>query len=204
MKRKKWILLATAAVTLLLCFFFRYQILKGIGSFLIVHDTLKPSVYAFVLSGGPWDRGTEAVHLCMRGYVDTLVCTGINIPHDFKALGLDMPECEITQQCILRQGIPASQVLLLRQGTSTQEESEVILDFCKRRSIKQIIVISTDFHTRRVAQVFKKKFRKEGIEVIVHAAFSTSYDAQRWWQSENGLIALNNEYLKQLYYLLKY
>jgi uncharacterized SAM-binding protein YcdF (DUF218 family) len=204
MKKKKWLLLLWVITALLLMFFFRYNILTAAGNFLIVEDNLKPCTYAFVLSGGPWDRGNEAARLFKEGMADTLVCTGENIPHDFKALGLNLTESEITEKNLINQGIPQGNILLIRQGTSTQEESEIILSFCKQKGVKQIIVISTDFHTRRISQVFKRKFRQENIEVLICAAPSSSYDARQWWKSENGLIALNNEYIKQLYYLIKY
>ncbi len=204
MLKKKWIVLIALLAIAIMLLLFRIPILRAAGNFLIYEDNLKKVSHAFVLSGGPWDRGNEAARIFKKGFADTLVCTGENIPHDFKALGLNMLESEITEKNMLNKGIPKSQIVLLKKGTSTQEESDEILTFCKERSVKSIIVISTDFHTRRIKQVFKKKFEKEGIEVIVWAAPSSSYDAQNWWQSENGLIALNNEYLKQLYYLLKY
>jgi len=194
------ILLAFGIVLMVL----KNNILRGLGNFLICEDPLQKSTYTFVLSGGPWDRGNEAVNIFKDGYTDTLVCTGENIPHDFKALGLEMFESEITEKNMVRHGVPQGNILLIKKGTSTQEESDIILDFCKSRNAKQAIIISTDFHTRRVTQVFKKKFADAGIEVIVHAAPSSNYDSQNWWTDENGLIALNNEYIKQLYYLLKY
>jgi uncharacterized SAM-binding protein YcdF (DUF218 family) len=204
MLKKKWIVLIALLAIAIMLLLFRIPILRAASNFLIYEDNLKKVSHAFVLSGGPWDRGNEAARIFKKGFADTLVCTGGNIPHDFKALGLNMLESEITEKNILNKGVLQSQIILLKKGTSTQEESDEILTFCKERSIKSIIVISTDFHTRRIKQVFKKKFEKEGIEVIVWAAPSSSYDAQNWWQSENGLIALNNEYVKQLYYLLKY
>ena len=204
MLKRKWIILIALLGLLIMLFLFRTPVLRSLGEFLIYEDNLKKTTYAFVLSGGPWDRGNEAVNLFKKNFADTLVCTGENIPHDFKALGLDMLESEITEKNMLNQGVPKEQILLLKKGTSTREESEEILSFCKARNVKNIIVLSTDFHTRRIKQVFKKKFEKEGIEVIVWAAPSSSYDALNWWKSENGLIALNNEYIKQLYYLVKH
>lgn len=204
MLKKKWIALIALLAIAIMLLLFRVPIMRAAGNFLIYEDDLKKVTYAFVLSGGPWDRGNEAVRIFEKGFADTLVCTGENIPHDFKALGLDMLESEITEKNMLNKGVPKSQILLLKKGTSTREESEEILAFCKSRSVKSIIVLSTDFHTRRIKQVFKNKFEKEGIEVIVWAAPSSKYDAQNWWKSEDGLIALNNEYIKQLYYLVKH
>jgi uncharacterized SAM-binding protein YcdF (DUF218 family) len=204
MLKRKWIILIVLLGVLVLLFLFRTLLLRSMGEFLIYEDNLKKTTYAFVLSGGPWDRGNEAVRIFKRDFADTLVCTGENIPHDFKALGLNMLESEITEKNMLNQGVPKEQILLVKKGTSTKEEADEILAFCESRNVKSIIVLSTDFHTRRIKQVFKKKFEKEGIEVVVRAAPSSKYDALNWWKSEDGLIALNNEYIKQLYYLVKH
>lgn len=191
-------------VLLLVMVLFRIEILKSLGSFLVCENELKPVTYTFVLSGGPWDRGNEAVRIFKKGFADTLVCTGENIPADFKALGLGMLESEITQKNMLNQQVPSSNILLVKKGTSTQEESDAILQFCKSRKVKEAIVLSSKFHTRRIKQVFKKRFEAEGIKIIVHGAPSSQYNEMAWWQNEYGLIALNNEYIKQVYYLLKH
>lgn len=205
MKHRRLIIsLLLLLALIIVLFLFKNNILRSLGNFLICEDPIQKSTYTFVLSGGPWDRGNEAVKIFKTGFTDTLVCTGENIPHDFKALGLEMFESEITEKNMVRHGVPQGNIILIKKGTSTQEESDIILQFCKSRNAKQAIIISTDFHTRRVTQVFKKKFANAGIEIIVHAAPSSNYDAQNWWTDENGLIALNNEYIKQLYYLLKY
>jgi uncharacterized SAM-binding protein YcdF (DUF218 family) len=202
--KKTFVVLVVFLAGCFMLFLFKYNILRTFSSFLIYEDTLKKSTYTFVLSGGPWDRGNEAAEIFKQGFTDTLVCTGENIPHDFKALGIEMFESEITEKNMINQGVPKGNILLIKKGTSTQEESEIILEFCKSRKVKQAIIISTDFHTRRVKQVFKKKFSDVGIEIIIHAAPCSRFDIQNWWKSEDGMIALNNEYIKQLYYLLKY
>ena len=48
------------------------------------------------------------------------------------------------------------------------------------------------------------KFAQKGIQVSIKGAASSSYSENEWWKSENGLIALNNEYIKLIYYFMKY
>ena len=59
------------------------------------------------------------------------------------------------------------------------------------------------FHTRRAGNVYKRRFAAEGITVIVRGAHAFDFDEDTWWQNEYGLIGLNNEYMKTLYYLIK-
>lgn len=65
-------------------------------------------------------------------------------------------------------------------------------------------MVSTEFHLRRVRWVFRRNFKGTGITVLVQPAQSRRYDAARWWASEEGLLMVNNEYVKLAYYLLRY
>jgi uncharacterized SAM-binding protein YcdF (DUF218 family) len=120
------------------------------------------------------------------------------------AIGLPYSEGEITRRFVVENGVPEDKVKLLEQGTSTLEESEVILAYCKQNGIKKIGIVSTQFHTRRIRRVFDKRFAGSGIEVFIFGANATAYSEETWWDNEYGLISLNNEYIKILYYWLKH
>lgn len=57
---------------------------------------------------------------------------------------------------------------------------------------------------RRINNVFRPMFREKGIEVVLHGTSSSYYNKMEWWKTEEGLIAINNEYMKLLYYWWKY
>lgn len=199
------IALGVIVVIFALIYVVRFDILRAFGNYLIEEDQLKKSEAIFVLSGGPWDRGNEAARLFKNGYANKIICTGQNVPHNFKALNMDYLESEITRFNLIRNNnIADSSVALIKKGTSTFEESEIILDYCQTNNIEQCIIVSSKFHTRRIDQVFEEKFAKSGIDYILRGAPSTNYDEQRWWANEYGLIALNNEYIKIVYYWWKY
>src|SRR6185295_11421396 len=100
-------------------------------------------------------------------------------------------------------GVPDSMVQVVSKGTSTLEESDVVLNFCLENNIHSCIVLSSAFHTRRVRSVFKKKLEEKNIKVIICGAPSTSFHDSSWWENEYGLLAVNNEYVKLVYYALK-
>lgn len=174
------------------------------GRFLVSEDPLEKADVIFVLSGDAWDRGNEAVKLFQRDYAPVIICTGENIPHNLKALDIEMPESRITAQNIINQGVADSVVLVIEKGTSTFEESAVILDYCLKNKVEKCIIVSSKFHTRRINITFKEKFREQDIRYMIHGAPSTLYFEDHWWENEYGLIALNNEYIKLAYYWLKY
>ena len=49
-----------------------------------------------------------------------------------------------------------------------------------------------------------EKLKELETELIIHGTGSTRYDEAEWWKKEEGLIMVNNEYVKLLYYELKY
>lgn len=171
---------------------------------LICTDPLTHADAIFVLSGNPYDRSTEAVKVLNSGYSNAIVCTGQSIPSDVYALGYTDTEADISAIMAYRAGVDSSLISVVRQGTSTQEESDIILKYALEHNMDTVIVVSNKFHTRRVCQVFRNKFEQGGVHLIVHGAPASAYSEDTWWQNEYGLIFVNNEYIKLMYYALKY
>ena len=201
--RKLWKFLATLALLALLLFVFRYPLMRGLGGHLIYTHTPEPVDAIFVLAGSPFDRGTEAARLWHEGLAPLLVCTGETVPHDFQVLGLDYRECDLTRAQLLASGVPDSAIVLLPHGTSTLEEAEAILAYCRIEGIGSCMVVSSKFHTRRIKRFFVNPFRRAEVALLIHGAPATQYEEARWWENEYGLLAVNNEYVKLIYYLLR-
>lgn len=204
MKRKYWAILFFFALLSMLLVSFRYKILFLAGDALIVTNTIKSLDYAFVLSGGAKDRGSYTAELFEKGAIEHIVCTGANLSPDLESYGIEVPESFLTRKQILSLGVPSNNISMLPEGTSTYEESDAILSFCLDNGLKEIALVSSLFHTRRIAKVFLNKFEREGVLVRIYGAASSQYSEERWWESEAGLIAVNNEYIKLIYYCIKY
>ncbi len=202
MKKKLFILFAI----IVLLFLLRYPILKGAGNYLNVATTPPDKIETlFVLSGGGFDRGAEAARIYQTSVIDKIICTGENFSPDLLVFQNDsIVESVLTKMRITQLGVPDSLVEIIVEGTSTIEESEVILNYCLKNNLKEISVLSSNFHTRRIKYAFKKKFKKKGIQLTILGAPSSFFDESKWWTDENGLIGVNNEYIKLLVYRLKY
>ncbi len=195
---------AVAALVLTALFLLRYPLLRSMGHFLITEDPLLPVDAVFVLGGSVQDRGVEAARVHARGISQRFVFTGAPVPSALQALGLDSTEAECTRNAAVRAGLPLEHTLALNVGTSTYEEFKALLAYSIENDLDTVMVISTPFHLRRINRVFRKPFRKAGITVLLHGAPSSTFHEGTWWQAEDGLIMLNNEYVKLLYYWLKY
>src|SRR5262245_3714895 len=147
MKKFLWITGSLLFVVLML-FLFRTPILRGMGNYLIASGEPQKSDVMFVLSGSPIDRGNEAAKLYKEGWSGKIVCTGGNQSRDLMAVGMHYFESQLTALELKRSGIPDSAVQIINEGTSTWEESDVALNYCKRNDLHSCIIVSSDFHTR--------------------------------------------------------
>lgn len=204
MKRKRLISILLLSLIIISVYLFRFQLLFVVGDFLVKQDPLEKSDAMFVLSGRPFERGIAAMNIFFDGYADSVICMGSTIPQDISALGYNYTEAELIKHFLChRMQIPENVVITLPEGSSTYEESEAILEYALEHKLKKIIIVSSSFHTRRIQQTFRNKFEDKGIQIIVrgHAA---KHKAQNWWKEEHELINVNNEYIKLMYYKLKY
>jgi uncharacterized SAM-binding protein YcdF (DUF218 family) len=182
----------------------RFPLLRATGNFLISSDPIQPVDAVYVLGGSSLDRGLAGHAVLQQGVAPVVYCLGANIPSSLEAEGLMITEGQLTTNVMLRAGSDPRRVRPLPEGTSTQEEAIAILAHARQLGMDTIMVISTHHHTRRVGMVFRRRFREQGIHVVLLGAPSSQYDAQRWWEREEGLLMVNNEYVKLLYYMLKY
>lgn len=183
---------------------FRAPVLRPFAKFLIREDSLQNADALFVLSGAGYERGNEAAKIFAKGFVPRVICTGANLQVEFKVFGIDTLESEVTVANLRRLGIADSNIVKIPDGTSTREESNVILNYCLKNNLKKIMIVSSKLHTRRVNKVFRRKFEDAGIKVIVRGAPPLSFNEMLWWQNEDGMIAVNNEWMKTFYYWWKY
>ncbi len=178
-------------------------ILSSFSNFLIRQDAPEKADLMVVLSGSAFDRGNEGARLYKEGYAKHIICPGGNLEQLFLILGDTVYESDLCKKNVIRNGVAHSLVTVLHYGTSTREEADTILGYCKQHQIKKLIVVTSLFHTRRAGSVYKKRFAAEGITVLMRGAHASDFDEDLWWQNEYGLIGLNNEYMKTLYYLIK-
>ncbi len=180
------------------------SLLRGMGTVLITEDPPVHVDVAYVLGGGPVERGGRGAELLRAGLCDTLVTTGVNIHRVLEAEGVLYTEAELTKRSACRAGADSLRVRLLQNGTSTWEEAAAILRDAQAHAHDSIAIVSTEFHLRRERRVFRKHFDGTGLAVLTVAANSPKYDHRAWRETEEGLLMVNNEYVKTLYYWLKY
>lgn len=183
----------------------RVPLLRAVGQFLIRTDARDTYDAAYVLGGSAPERGEAGGRMIRVGKVPVVYCTGEAVHRTLEVMGLPITEAELTRTVALKYAGPDSvKVHTLPKGTSTWEEAEAVIAHAQEHGHAHIAIVTTEFHTRRVGRVFRKHAEGTSVQVHVVAAPSTLYDSERWWESEEGLLMVNNEYVKLLYYVLRY
>jgi len=206
LSRKKVYVLAAIALFPLLLYVFRFQALAGIGGFLVIHDQLEPADLIYVLNGDPTVRPYHAAALFHQGLAPKIVIarTEDSIGVQFGAY----PNVTDSNLIILKKlGVPETQLTELRWGTgvsTTFDEAIALRDYCQQHPVRKVIVVTSDLHSRRSRFVFRKVLSGMGIKVMLSPIADRKYGASNWWRLEDGVIGCQNEYIKLLYYHLKY
>ncbi len=190
----------------LLTYALRVPLLTGVGRGLIVEDELHPADILFLLNGDYNTRPFYAAELYARGLAPRLVIARAE-PSPAERLGLIPNETDISVAILERQGVPPEAIAILPVPggvTSTYDEAVVLRAYVEANAIRRVILVTSAFHTRRAAWIVRRELEGLNVTVELAAARNPGYDETNWWQSEAGLINVNNEYIKLGYYLIAY
>ena len=199
---------ATVFVLLLLAalptaWHFRAPILTGMAKVWEVNDTPATSDAIIILGGGLNTRSFDAVKLYQDHLAPKVLLAETKISPAAE-LGVLKRETDASKEVLMKLGVPEADIATFgKDVTSTYEEACGLRDYMLSTGIKRII-IPTDFtHSRRVKWLMRHVLPADS-QIIVVASSSLYYDHSNWWQREEGVMAFQNELIKNIYYRLKY
>jgi uncharacterized SAM-binding protein YcdF (DUF218 family) len=199
-----------AAVTCLVAFLlaavawhYRVPLFTSLARAWEVNEKPMESDAIIVLGGGLNTRPFEAVRLYNQHLAPRILIAEVR-PSPVSDLGVAPRETDYSRQVLIKLGVPAEAITTFGHDvTSTFDEATALHDWLLAQSATRVI-IPTDFtHTRRVAWLMKHSL-PPGTKVYTVSTPSLTYDQTNWWQREDGVIALQNEVIKNIYYRLKY
>ncbi|MDZ4822134.1 MAG: YdcF family protein [Flavobacteriales bacterium] len=174
------------------------------GNYLVCEDALQKTDAIVVLGGNSYERGMEAANVYVQFPGTTILCTGGNVPMQLLAFDTMMYEAQLTRMLLHKHHVPATSVVALTTAHSTRDEAFELLDYCRNEKINSLTIITSNFHLRRTRNTFEGIFKDAGIELRFHGAPAAAFKPDTWWQDEEGLITVNNEFVKLIYYWWKY
>jgi hypothetical protein len=190
MKRQnKWWLIAVA---LLLCL--AVLAAAKAGGFLVLEDP-RPSDVILVLAGETDKRPERALQLLAQGYGRRIV---MDVPAETKIY--DFTQMHLAQQYVEHLPQPALVTVCPIVGLSTKDESKDAEKCLKHAGARTVLLVTSDFHTRRALSVFQREIR--GHDYSVAGSHDAEQFGERWWTHRQWAKTFVNEWTRLLWWKL--
>ncbi|MFN8443148.1 MAG: YdcF family protein [Caldilineaceae bacterium] len=209
---KKYILLGTAALLLIL-YFLRIPLLTRIGSYPVVASELQPSDLIAVMSGA-LPEIHYGIDLYKQGLAPKMLFVG-EFPVDLAVVNkepfevVQMSWDEIALHYAASLGVQKDEILTSDAfASSTYERVADLLQVVEQHHLHSVIVVSDLLHTRRIAD--SARCINPSIRVLTAPTPQEYYPAvyrfhpESWWHYEADIKDVFGEYVKLLFYALGY
>jgi hypothetical protein len=162
------------------------------GEFLIV-DAPHPSDAILVLAGETDHRPQRALELLAEGYGKTIL---LNVPANAKIY--QFTQIDLAQKYVRDLPQAAYFTVCPIDGLSTKEESKDAEKCLQNVGAKSVLIVTSDFHTRRALEVFRREF--PGHTYSVAAARNDEGFGSRWWTHRQWAKTFVDEWLRLIWW----
>ncbi len=195
--KRKFIVLCFILLAILGLYVFYPLILNQTAKFLVVKGKLEKADVIIVLGGdGNGERVEEGVKLYKQGFAKYLLMSG-------GPLAWKLTSAQWMKKQAMESGVPEKWILLEDKSKSTIEDAKFSLPIIVGRDFKSVILVTSPYHTRRAARVFRKVFSRDGIKIMIHPVEKSEFNPDRWWtrHEDTGLVVW--EYVAFVLYFFK-
>jgi hypothetical protein len=164
------------------------------GSFLVI-DKPRPSDVILVLAGETAQRPQRALGLLTQGFGKRIV---LDVPTN--ATIYEFTEIDLAQKYIQNLPQRASVTICPIDGLSTKDESKDAEKCLAREGGKSVLIVTSDFHTRRALSVFQTEL--PGYEYSAAASRDDEQFGVRWWTHRQWAKTFVDEWLRLIWWKL--
>ncbi|HEY1422036.1 MAG TPA: YdcF family protein [Candidatus Acidoferrum sp.] len=166
----------------------RHPLLRFIGESLIVEDPLEKSDAIIILSDDNFyaDRATRAAELFRQGLAPMVVASGIRL-RPYAGIA------ELMTHDLIERGVPKQDVVTFPQDAdNTREEAELLEKLVQSKNWKSVIVVTSNYHTRRARYIFRKVFA-DTFTIRIASARDGDYDPDHWYEHRKSIKRFTHE-----------
>lgn len=149
-----------------------------VGHYLAVEDELVKSDAIVAISGDTGARVNTAVDLWKQGFAPVIVFSGAAIDP------ASVSSAEIMRREALRQGVPESATVIEPASVDTEENGAEVAKLMVARKMHSAILVTSPFHQRRAAMLFRRAFDPAGLVLRNYPARDPDWDPTFWWRRE--------------------
>ena len=169
-------------------YFARGPILRFAGETWIVEDPLDRADAIIVLSDDNFyaDRAAHAADLYRHGMAPIVVASGRRL-RPYAGIA------ELMEHDLIERGVPKDKIVRISHNAeNTREEAQALAQQALERKWRSVIVVTSNYHTRRARYIFLHVFPAQ-TQVRVSGAQDGDFDPQHWWQSRKSLKEFTRE-----------
>jgi len=94
---------------------------------------------------------------------------------------------------LVERGVPKDKIIRVpHDADSTREEAKALAQVAKQKKWRSVIVVTSNYHTRRARYIFSHVFPKN-IRIRVSGASDGDFDPGRWWEKRISVKELARE-----------
>jgi uncharacterized SAM-binding protein YcdF (DUF218 family) len=176
----------------LLCFgvyLARRPLMRFAANWWIVEDHLQRADAIVVLGDDNFygDRATRAAEIFRQGLAPLVIASG-------RRLRPSADVAELIAHDLAGRGIPMEHIVrFTHDAASTIEEAQQLAGFVRQRNMKSLILVTSNYDTRRARYIFCRIFPQD-IELSVASARDGDFDPDRWWEKRSSVKELAREW----------
>ena len=183
------ILLLCFVIFCALLYLVRRPLLRFAAETWIVEDPLEKADALIVLGDDNFyaDRSTRGAQLFREGKAPVIVASG-------RRLRPNAGIAELMEHDLIERGVPRDRIVrFVHDAYGTLEVAQALTRLVKERKWHSVIVVTSNFHTRRARYVFLHVF-PESVEVRIASASDGDFDPQHWWEKHKSMKELTQEF----------
>jgi uncharacterized SAM-binding protein YcdF (DUF218 family) len=189
-RRSRYGLLLAAIFIFLIVLLNYNDLLLAAGEYLVeCHPPEKAA--AIVVLAGDWRGGRimRAVELVRAGYAPKILVSGPTSLYGFN-------EADLAIRYAIERGAPPEIFEpVYVQASSTLEEAEKWAPELSNRDIRKVLLVTSNFHTRRASSIFSARLAPE-ITVQTVCSPDPYFRPDSWWHNREGQKTVFYEYSK--------
>ncbi len=160
----------------------RHPLLRMAGSFWVVDENPVASDAIVIMGDDNYqaDRATRAAELIKAGWAPRVIASG-------RYLRPYASIAELEEHDLIDRGVPQTAVVrFAHHAENTRNEAIAVSQLLSAHGWKRIIVVTSNYHTRRSRYICERAF-PPGTVLHVVAARDADFDPDNWWRTRLGV-----------------